>query len=228
MKRIAIIPARSKSKGLHNKNILDLNGKPLLVYSVEAALESKVFDTVMVSTDSEEYAEIAKAYGAEVPFLRSSENSDDNASSWDTVVEVLNKYAEIGKRFDAVCLLQPTSPLRTSCDIVNGFDLLNGKKADSVTAVCEVDHSPLWCMKLDDSLSLNEYNKTSVNLPRQKLSKYYRINGALYIRKIVYNNGTISILNDNDFAYIMPRERSIDIDNLLDFQIAETIVKNSK
>ena len=110
MRSIAIIPARSGSKGLPDKNIRPLNGKPLLAYSIEAALASGLFDTVHVSTDSERYADIARQYGADEPFLRSAETSSDTASSEDAIREVLRRYEEIGQHFDAFMLLQPTSP----------------------------------------------------------------------------------------------------------------------
>ena len=109
MKNIAIIPARSGSKGLKDKNIKALNGQPLLKYSIDAAISSRIFDEIMVSTDSSHYAEIAKVCGASVPFLRSAENSEDKASSWNVVIEVLNYYKQIGQTFDTFCLLQPTN-----------------------------------------------------------------------------------------------------------------------
>ena len=118
MKNLAIIPARSGSKGLKDKNIKMLSGKPLMAYTIEAAIESKMFCKVMVSTDSGNYAEIAREYGAEVPFLRSNELSGDKAGSWEVVLEVLQQYQTVGEIFDTVCLLQPTSPLRDSADII--------------------------------------------------------------------------------------------------------------
>ena len=108
---IAIIPARSGSKGLKDKNIKNLLGKPVMAYSIEAALKSGQFSTVMVSTDSEQYAKIALEYGAEVPFFRSKTTSSDTASSWDAVLEVLSEYEKLGQRFSTFCLLQPTSPM---------------------------------------------------------------------------------------------------------------------
>ncbi len=225
MRNIAIIPARSGSKGLKDKNIKELNGKPLLAYSIETAKESNLFDEIMVSTDSPQYAEIAKNFGANVPFLRSESNSGDKAGSWDVVLEVLGKYFETGQTFDSVCLLQPTSPLRTAKDIIEAYKLLESKQADAITSVCEVDHSPLWTMTLPENLSLEEFKKRDSDTPRQLLQKYYRLNGAIYIRKISYNNSTISLIDKNEFAYIMPREHSIDIDTALDFIIAESIQK---
>ena len=108
MRNLAIIPARSGSKGLPDKNIKELNGKPLMAYSIEAANESGCFTEVMVSTDSEKYAQIAREYGAHVPFLRSAATSSDQANSWDMVEEVLAEYAKRGEYFDSFCLLQPT------------------------------------------------------------------------------------------------------------------------
>ncbi len=226
MKNIAIITARSGSKGLKNKNIKELNGKPLLAYTIKAATESELFDEIMVSTDSEKYAEIARNYKANVPFLRSETNSNDKAGSWEVILEVLEKYFELGKTYDSVCLLQPTSPLRTAKDIVGAYKLFDSKQADSVTSVCEVDHSPLWTMTLPDSLSMREFRKQSIEKPRQQLPTYYRLNGAIYIRKIKYDNNSIKILDSNEFAYIMPREHSVDIDTELDFVIAESIMKS--
>jgi len=221
MKNIAIIPARSGSKGLKDKNILELNGNPLLAYSIIAAQESGLFDEIMVSTDSEIYAEIAKKWGASVPFLRSTENSTDKAGSWDVVKEVLINYKSLGKEYDTVTLLQPTSPLRTKEDIINAFETLENTSSDAVTSVCETDHSPLWCMTLDESRSLIEFRKNMADCPRQQLCTYYRFNGAIYIRRISYNDNDIQILSNTETAYIMDRKHSIDIDTEIDFRIAE-------
>ena len=222
MNNIAIIPARSGSKGLKDKNIKELNGIPLIGYSIQAAKESKLFSRVMVSTDSETYAEISRQLGAEVPFLRSKAMSSDTAGSWDVVKEVLQQYNE---QFDTVCLLQPTSPLRQAEDIINGYKALEEKQADAITAVCEMDHSPLWSMTLNDDHSLMSFREKTVDLPRQKLPVYYRINGALYIRKIAYLQDDIEILDSKEFAYIMDRSRSVDIDTLEDFEYAEYLMK---
>lgn len=128
MKRIAIIPARSGSKGLKDKNIKELNGKPLLAYSIEAALDSKQFDKVFVSTDSQIYADIAIQYGADASFLRSDKNSTDTAGSWDVVREVIDTFKSMGEEYDEIMLLQATSPLRTSEDIINAVELLKEKE----------------------------------------------------------------------------------------------------
>lgn len=226
MNHIAVIPARSGSKGLKDKNIKLLNGIPLIGYSITAAKESGLFSHIMVSTDSQEYAEIAMAQGAEVPFLRSPRTSSDEAGSWEVVKEVLAGYAE---QFNTVCLLQPTSPLRTAQDIINGYTELEAKEADAITAVCEMDHSPLWSMTLDADCSLSEFRRHLQIVPHQMMKTYYQINGALYIRKITYSSGSnITLHNNKEYAVIMDRNRSVDIDTIEDFEYAEYLIRKEK
>lgn len=226
MKNIAIIPARSGSKGLPDKNVKLLDGKPLLAYSILAAKESKCFDEIFVSTDSEEYARIAKEWGADVPFLRSAATSGDKASSWDVVKEVLEGYRERGIVFDTITLLQPTSPLRRAEDIVQGYALMEEKSAKAVIAVCEMDHSPLWSNVLPENLSMSGFiREDAKNTPRQSLPSFYRINGALYIIKEEVLANIADMYEDECYAYVMPREHSVDIDTALDFVIAESVLR---
>lgn len=227
MGNLALIPARSGSKGLIHKNIKPIHGKPLLVYSIEAAKASGIFDEIYVSTDSKDYADIAVQYGASVPFLRSPENSTDTASSWDVVKEALRRYEEISRHFDMVTLLQPTTPLRTGEDILGAFEIFRNDQANSVVSVCEMDHSPLWSNTLPEDRSLCNFIRPEVmNKQRQKLDTYYRINGAIYMVATKYLLECSNIYEANSIAYIMDRERSIDIDNALDFTIAEAIMSN--
>ena len=226
MNCIAIIPARSGSKGLKDKNIKELNGKPLLGYSVDAAINSKLFDTVMVSTDSERYAEVARQCGAEVPFLRSEFTSSDSASSWDAVKEVIANYKKIGKEFDVLVLLQPTSPLRSANDIAEAFKVFKDKNANAVISVCEVDHSPLWCNTLESGNSMINFAKTSrPNGNRQMLDTYYRLNGAIYLLRTSVLDNIDKLYADECYAYIMSRKSSVDIDNLDDFKYAEFLMQ---
>ncbi len=226
MKNLAIIPARSGSKGVKDKNIRELSGKPLLAYSIDAAQKSGLFQEVMVSTDSKQYAKIAEEFGASVPFLRSEATSTDSADSWSVVREVLSGYREAGQQFDTVCLLQPTSPLRTAEDIIGAYALLDERMADAVTSVCELDHSPLWSMTLDENQSLREFRQQLANVPRQILPQYYRLNGAIYIRKIVYMDNSVELLSENEFAYVMSRKHSVDIDTMDDFIMAKVFMEN--
>lgn len=227
MHNLAIITARSGSKGVPDKNIKLLNGIPLMAYSIRTAKESGLFGEIMASTDSEEYAQIAREYGAKVPFLRSEKLSSDTAGSWDAVKEVLENYRKRNLIFDTVCLLQPTSPLRIAEDIIAGYKELLEKQADSITAVCEVDHPPLWTMMLPDDLSMTEFRKRNIDAPRQQLGTFYRVNGALYIRKIMYSKKNINILNSSEYAYIMERKRSVDIDSIDDFEYAEYLIQRN-
>ncbi len=133
--------------------------------------------------------------------MRNSELSNDTASSWDVVRDVLHKYKKDGKEFDTVALLQPTSPLRTAEDIVKGYKVMNDKSANAVVGVCEAEHSPLWMNTLpEDNVMVNFINPKVVGLPRQKLDKYYRINGALYIIRTDTINKIDNLYNDIGLA----------------------------
>ncbi|MBQ3373391.1 MAG: acylneuraminate cytidylyltransferase family protein [Oscillospiraceae bacterium] len=227
MKNIAIIPARSGSKGLPDKNIRLVNGKPLLAYTIEAALESGCFDTVHVSTDSERYAEIAREFGADVPFLRSPELATDTASTWDVVREVLARYAELGRQFDTMMLMQPTTPLRTGEDVKAAYALLQEKQAKSVIAVCEVDHSPLWCDTIPDSGSMKGFGRKDLAwVNRQDLRPYYRVNGAIYLLSVdgIAISPDDDIYEDNCYALFMDRKKSVDIDSEDDLALVEFLL----
>ena len=224
MGNIAIIPARSGSKGLPDKNIKELCGKPLMAYSIEAAIKSKCFDEVFVSTDSKKYAQIAEEYGANASFLRSRETSSDTAGSWDVVREVLAEFGKRGKVFDKIMLLQPTSPLRTAEDIIEAFNLMEEKYANAILGVTETDHSPIWCNTLpEDGCMDNFVNEKYAGLPRQLLPKFYRINGAMYLIKSKELN-VDKMFRNRCFAYVMPQERSVDIDSPIDFKLAELLL----
>lgn len=227
MKNIAIIPARSGSKTLPGKNIKELNGKPLIAYSIEAAINSGCFDTIMVSTDSEKYAEISRTYGAEVPFLRSKFTSSDSASSWDTVREVIDRYSELGRYFDTFCLLQPTSPLRTAEDIKSAYKLFKEKKAFSILSMTELGHPLDWCGLIGEDRSLNGFINETANKQRQKQDVYYRPNGAIYLVSIPEFLKNTFLYREGSYAYIMPMERSVDIDTEFDFEFADFLLKYS-
>lgn len=222
-KIIAIIPARSGSKGLPDKNIKKLNGKPLIAYSIEKAIESECFDKIIVSTDSEHYAKIAKEYGAEVPFLRSSEHSTDEAGSWGVCKEVLNKLDE---KFDLVILLQPTSPLRKAHHIKESIDLFIEKNASVVVSVTKMNHPIEWCNYLPKNKSLENFVKEeNRHKRRQELEPSYTLNGAIYIIKAELIKPDLDLFSKNSYAYVMNEIDSVDIDTELDFLNAETILK---
>lgn len=227
MKTLAIIPARSGSKGLKDKNIIDIYGRPLMDYTIKAARDSDCFDKIMVSTDSKEYADIARECGAEVPFLRSEITASDTAGTWDAVREVLTKYKHYGEEFDYVAVLQPTSPLRNSDDIRGAFNIITEKEESNVVSVTETAHPIQWCFKLDETFSLKEYADSPYSMMRrQDLEVYYQENGAMYLvnaKKIMDED--YNFYYDNCYAYIMPRERSIDIDENIDLVILRAILQ---
>lgn len=229
MKNLAIIPARSGSKGLKDKNIKNLAGKPLLVYSIDAANESGLYDTVHVSTDSKLYADIAKKNGADVPFLRSEETATDTSSTWDAVKYVVKEYEKLGEKFDVITVLQPTSPLRTSVDIKNAYHFFCEKNAKMISSVCEMEHSPLWSNVLPENLSMESFEDDDVALvSRQTLPVYYRENGAIYIIKKEHLFTEKNIYKKQCYAFIMDKLHSVDIDSELDFILAEAIISYEK
>lgn len=227
MKNLAVILARSGSKGLPDKNIKNMAGKPLLAYSIEAALESGVFDIVHVSTDSETYSDIAKKFGADVPFLRESRLASDTSSSWDAMRFVVEEYKKRGNVFDTVTLLQPTSPLRDYLDIKEAFKMFQENDATAVVSVCEVNHSPLLCNNLPEDNSLNGFINVDKVGRRQDMKTFYRINGAIYIQKTSALMNRETLYGEKSYAYIMDKSHSIDIDDKMDFLIAETIMKEN-
>jgi CMP-N-acetylneuraminic acid synthetase len=228
MRTLAIIPARGGSKRLPRKNVLDLGGKPLIAWTIEAALGCPLISEVMVTTDDDEIAEIAKQYGANVPFMRPSELASDTATSFDAIKHAINFYrTELGQAFDFVILLQPTSPLRNSQHISEAIELLSQKKADAIISVCEVDHSPLWMNTLPADCCMDKFLRDEVrNVRSQELPQNYRLNGAVYICRTnrLLAEKTFFISN-NIFAYIMSKETSIDIDDQSDFKLAKCLLE---
>ncbi|EPA5447435.1 TPA: acylneuraminate cytidylyltransferase family protein [Vibrio cholerae] len=227
MKILAITPARGGSKRLPSKNIKHLNGKPLIQWTIDAALSVREITRVMVTTDCEVIAEIAKQAGAEVPFLRPPELATDTSSSTDVIRHALDFYRAQDEEFDFVLLLQPTSPIRSADDIRFAIEQLKANEADAVVSVCPCDHSPLWANTLPDDRSMADFIRHEVSqLRSQDLPDYYRINGAIYLTRVdrFYQENSL-FLSSNIFAYVMDNESSVDIDHELDFLIAETVLK---
>ena len=226
-KILAIIPARGGSKRLKQKNILTLDEKPLIAYSIEAANASKYVDKVILSSEDERIIKVAKAWGAEVPFVRPQELAQDHTRSIDVVTHALQTLED---NYDAVILLQPTSPLRTTKDIDNAIEDFYSKEATSIIGVCEMEHSPIWANTLDESMSMEGFLDDKYNNSRsQDLPPYYRINGAFYMSKVdsVLENETFFV-KKNIYAYLMSQEDSVDIDTKLDFIVAQAILKERR
>ena len=220
MKKIAIIPARSGSKGLPNKNVLMLGNKPLIAYTIEAALKSKEFERVIVSTDSLEYKYIAKKFGAEV-FMRSEELSNDKASSF-IVVEYVLKRTD--NEIDYFVLLQVTSPFRNENHIKESINLFenNFNNCDYLVSMQKSDKSSSLIKPIYDN-SLKEYKIDYSNYSRQKYDEYHP-NGAIFIGKVEEYLKQKHFFGEKSIAYFMNKEDSIDIDDSLDFEIAITIL----
>jgi len=223
---LALIPARGGSKGLPGKNILPLHGKPLIAWSIEAALACDFLDLVLVSTDDPEIRGKAIEYGAEAPFLRPAELAIDTAGSMETIFHALDWLEEKGQSFDFLLLLQPTSPLRTGTHIRQALELMFEKNGDGVVSVCEVDHHPAWMNTLSPDKNMAGFmDKRFQNVPRQQLPRYYRINGALYLASVGSLRKVRSFFSDQTFALLMSREESVDIDDQLDFDLAELLLQ---
>lgn len=219
---LAIIPARGGSKRLPRKNVLELNNKPLIGWSIEAAKNSKFIDEIIVSSDDDEILDLATAYNVQA-LKRPSELASDTASTFDTLKHAIHNT----KEYDYIILLQPTSPLRTTKDIDGAIQYLFEKKADGVISVCEMEHSPLWSNTLDDDRSMEHFLKDEIlNKRSQDLQQYYRLNGAIYISQVekFLQNGSF-FLKENIYAYEMSQQHSIDIDTKIDFLFAQLLIK---
>jgi CMP-N,N'-diacetyllegionaminic acid synthase len=224
---IALIPARGGSKGLPGKNIKDLCGKPLIAYTIEAAAKAKYIDDIILSTDDETIAEVGRHYGAKVPYLRPKELATDNALGIDNyiyTVERLNK--EFNYTIDEFAVLLPTCPLRTHEDIDNAIELFFINKADSVISFCRASHPPAWAKKINGDGILEDYFKTPTdNKNRQAIENAYMPNGAIYVLKHKLVKERYSLYSERTYAYIMPPERSFDIDSAFDFELTELYIK---
>lgn len=216
-KILALIPARGGSKGIKKKNIIDVAGKPLIAYSILAAKESKYIDEVVITTDSEEIAEVSLKYGAKVPFLRPTELAGDHSTTLDAVLHAL-KMLE-AQQFDVLVLLQPTSPLRTVDDIDNALELFFKADSKSLASVSEVNDPPVLMRYVSENGEMKKLLNVNSTVRRQDMPITYRINGSIYINLITEISRETSF-NDNLVAYIMDKEHSVDIDEYVDLVIA--------
>jgi N-acylneuraminate cytidylyltransferase len=221
MKYVAIITARGGSKRIPRKNIKDFLGKPIIAYSIEAAIRSKLFDEVMVSTDDKEIAAIAKQYGANVPFIRSSKNSDDFASTVDVILEVIEKYKENGIEFTYGCCLYPTAPFITSELLNEAFDLIKEKQFDTVFPVVRFSNP------IQRALTKNKDGKISMMQPEYKLSRSQDLEKAYYDAGQFYwfdseaLTKNKSLWTENTGVIEIEENKVQDIDNLIDWKLAE-------
>lgn len=224
-KIVVLIPARAGSKGVPNKNIKSLVGLPLIAYSISAAQKSSYVDEIIVSTDSFDIAEVAKKFGAKVPFMRPDHLAQDTSLGIDVVKHALSFFQDNNLSCDVLVLLQPTSPFRSPEDIDNCIrSLVDNSERSCVVSVSKTEHHPLWANTLPESLSLSNFLRDEVkNKNRQSLPDYYRLNGALYCVYPEYLFSQNSFWGIGTYAFVMPPERSTDIDSIIDFDFAEFI-----
>lgn len=223
---LAVIPARGGSKGVPHKNIHPLAGKPLLAWSIEQAKESKYIDRLILSSDSPRIMRVAKRFGCEVPFTRPAKFAGDHVLG---VVPLIHAVETLFEKYDYAVLLQCTSPLRTPEDIDCAIRFCIDRKADSCISVCESKRHPFKMQKIDRRGILRplEGNSQKGFLPRQKLPKIYQFNGAVYVIRTKTLLEKRTLLTPSTLAYLMPQERSLDIDNYADFLIAEFFLQRN-
>lgn len=221
MKNLAIIPARGGSKRIPRKNIREFLGKPIIAYSIEVALKSKLFDEVMVSTDDEEIANFAKKYGAKVPFMRSKENADDYATLADVIEEVKKQYVEQDILFEYICCILPTAPLITLTNLKKGYDLIQKGDTDSVRPVVEFPYPIQRAVRMNENGSIEMFNPEHKRTRSQDLESAYYDAGQFYW--IRWGGG---LLRDKRKAFKISAQGVQDIDTFEDWELAEIKYRN--
>lgn len=223
---ITIIPARGGSKGVLAKNIRKCCGKPLIAWTIEQAITSKYFDKIIVSTDDNQISEISKQYGAEVPFLRPKKLAEDDSPTIDAIIHSLDFLENNGYHPEIVVLLQPTSPLRTAQDIESALNLFfeYEKICSAVVSVSEFDHSPYLSLKIEKGYLKPNFGEEYFNKRRQDLPQLYKPNGSIYISTPNNIRKYGGFFGNKIVPYKMPQERSVDIDTITDFKLAELML----
>lgn len=220
-KSIAIIPARGGSKRIPNKNIKKFLGEPIISFTIKAALESNLFDTVMVSTDGHKIEEIAIEYGAEVPFLRSSKNADDHATTIDVISEVIEAYKNIGKNFDYTCCIYPTAPFTTPKKLAHFKKILVENSFDCVFPILEYSYPIQRALKLNDNQTIEMVNPEYLATRSQDLEARYHDAGQFYwfmTEKLISEK---KLWTDNTAGIVINPMEAQDIDNIDDWRLAE-------
>ncbi len=223
---LTLIPARAGSKGIKNKNLVELEGKPLIVYTIEAAVKSQFVQEIYISTDSKEIAATGEPFGIHVQRLRPPELATDGAKSMDVFMDAIHYYESMGKFFSHILILQPTSPLRTSEDIDNAVRLMMEKQANAIVSVCKNTEHPWLSNTLPDDFCMKDFIRPEVvHKNRQEMPVFYRLNGAIYLVSVDYLKKHKTFYGPKTFAYVMPLERSVDIDEPVDLLLAAQLLK---
>lgn len=224
---LALIPARGGSKGIPNKNIIDLCGKPLIAYSILAARNSQYIDDIIVSTDSESIRKVALEYGAAVPFLRPAHLASDTSKTIDCMLHAIEYLSNTGNNYDYVVLLQPTQPIRKPDFIDEAIQELADSKQNSLVSVCRVTEHPILMRTITKEGTLKSLLPISSTVRRQDFPDVYKVNGSIYINRIDEHFNNSTSLNDNILPYYMEEQYSIDIDSLDDLQKAKQFLEQN-
>lgn len=221
---LGIIPARGGSKGIPRKNLVSIKGKPLIAYTIGESLKSKYLDKIVVSTEDDEITQVSQNYGAET-IKRPTELSGDSVFTEDVLLDAANQLKIKENYFaDIIVVLQPTSPLRTAYDIDQAITIYNKNNCDAVVSVSKTKHPPHWIYKLDNNNKMSKFISTREIRRRQDSPNLFQLNGAIFVTNISHLQNTRKIISDNTIAYIMPEERSIDIDSYFDLKITEFLL----
>jgi len=229
-KILAIIPARGGSKGLPNKNIRPLLGKPLIGWTIEQAKDSKYIDKIIVSTDDQEIANVTIQFGIKVDSLRPKELAQDHSTSMDVILYTISYLESQGETFDMVMMLEPTSPLRESTDIDNSIEtLVNNINAESIVGICKVEGAhPSFLVKLESVFLRGYINKDFKVMRRQEIDELYFFEGSLYLSYTDSLKERKNFYHNNALGYIVPKWKSFEVDDLTDFIIIEALLKAKK
>ncbi|BBF44962.1 N-acetylneuraminate cytidylyltransferase [Lachnospiraceae bacterium KM106-2] len=219
-KIVAIIPARGGSKGIPNKNIIDLCGKPLIAHSIDLAKECSYIDSIVVSTDSEKIAEVAKECEASVPFLRPAELANDSAKTIDCLIYTIEELKKQGEDYDYLLLLQPTQPYRLLKHLTESIEQIIDQDLPSLVSVSPVAEHPILMRSINNDGTLQNLLSTSSTVRRQDFPDYYKVNGSIYLNRLDETFTNETSLNDNQYPYLMSNEFDIDIDTLQDLEYA--------
>ena len=223
MSTFALIPARGGSKGIPRKNIKLIAGKPLIVWTIEAALRSSMLSAVVVSTDDPEIADVARRAGAQVPFMRPPELAQDQTPGLDPVLHALDQLPQ----YDSVLLLQPTSPMRTTQDIDGCLNFVSVNEFPSVVSVTEADTHPYWAYRLNSDKTMVRFVDAAPVARRQDLPSAFALNGAMYFARANWLRRSGGLVGAETVAYVMSKENSVDLDTPLDWKFAELLLKES-
>lgn len=218
---LAVLAGRGGSKGLPRKNVLDLGGKPLVAWSVEAAQQSRLLDRCVVSTDGEEIARAARAAGGDVPFMRPAELATDTASIIDVMIDVMDRLPE---SYDIIVLLQATSPFRTGQDIDDCISMLVEKGAETCVTFTEMVKPPSFAVHISDDQRMQPLEGSALLKRRQETAQHYMPNGAVYAVWTDFLCREHRVYSEDTAAVVMPHERAIDIDTALDLEIARGLL----